>query len=289
MALLTETQTSAYAEQWSRLGYVFVPAIYSPERTARLRLVCDRILAHWRAQNPETGKPGGDENANCMRHLNHSGYFKNHPDEFPEIMSAVADPAVLDVARTILGEEPLFRCTSYFFSPMGTSQDGNWHRDSQFMIPDIEEEKKWLTNRSDPGNSVQIQIALAPSEDVEYVPASHSRWDTSEEFQIRRADQNKNWCSNNMPGALRFKQNPGDAVLFNPIGLHRGRYHTDKLRRTLMLTYTSTTAPCFDYFSTQPWFLEPHHLDALDPQTRVFFQKFVDVYRERWMTVGSKQ
>ena len=281
-ATLVETQQAAYAEQWKKLGYVFVPGIYASERAARLRLICDRILSHWRVQNPETGKSGGDENATCMRHLNHPGYFKHDAGEFVEIMRAAADPAVLDVARAILGEEPLFRCTSYFFNPMGTSQDGNWHRDTQFTIPEIEAEKKFLTSQSDPGSGVQIQIALAPSEDVEYVPESHRRWDTDAEFQIRRADNNKNWHSNHMPGALRFKQAPGDAVLFNPVGLHRGRYHTDKLRRTLMLTYTKTSAPCLDYFSMQPWFLEAGHLDALDPETRAFFTTFVAEYREGW-------
>gem|GEM_PF-3412920 len=44
----------------------------------------------------------------------------------------------------------------------------------------------------------------------------------------------------------------GDAVVFNPMALHRGRYPTDKLRRTLMLTYTSESFPRSDFFSDQP-------------------------------------
>jgi hypothetical protein len=82
---------------------------------------------------------------------------------------------------------------------------------------------------------------------------------------------------------VRFKLNAGDAVMFNAMGMHRGRYHADKLRRTLMLTYTKTSCPCADYFSRQPWFLQPGHLDTLDDKTRAFFVPFVKQYREDWL------
>ena len=272
-------------QQWIEEGYIVVRGIYSPERSARLLNICNRILDQWRVCEPASGNANADPSATCMRHLNHPGYFKETPAEFIEIMNAVADPAVLNVARTILGQEPLFRCTSYFFNPLptGQSQDGNWHRDSQFIIPDVAAEKKFLEGKRDDDSGVQMQIALAPSEDVEFVPGSHRRLDTPEEFQIRRAENAKNWRSNSMPGALRIKQEPGDAVLFNPIGLHRGRYHTDKLRRTFMLTYTTPTKPAFDYFTQQPWFLEPGHLQPLSAPTREFFEKFIAVFKNHWL------
>ncbi len=85
-----------------------------------------------------------------------------------------------------------------------------------------------------------------------------------------------------MPGALRLALAAGDAALFNPYGLHRGRYHTGRLRRTLMLTYTKTADPYYDYFSNQPWFLEPDYLDGLKPATRAFFAPFVAMYTRFW-------
>jgi ectoine hydroxylase-related dioxygenase (phytanoyl-CoA dioxygenase family) len=161
-------------------------------------------------------------------------------------------------------------------------KDGNWHRDSQFGTPDDEQEKRIIDNLVSSGTSIQLQIALVPSEDVEYVPGSHLRWDTPAEYAIRKADGGANNRANNMPGALRLALNPGDAALFNPYGLHRGRYHTEPLRRTLMLTYTKRSAPCADYFSNQPWFLEPGYLAGLKPQTRAFFDPFVAQYRDFW-------
>jgi ectoine hydroxylase-related dioxygenase (phytanoyl-CoA dioxygenase family) len=198
-------------------------------------------------------------------------------------MDAVADRKILDVARTILGEEPLFRCTSFFFNPLAGGKDGNWHGDSQFGAPDDAKEQAVIAQLARSGASIQLQIALVPSEDVEYVPGSHLRWDTPEEYQIRKADGGVHNRANHMPGAVRLALDAGDAALFNPYGLHRGRYHTEPLRRTLMFTYTKTSAPHYDYFSAQPWFLDPGYLDGLKPETRAFFEPFVATYRDFWV------
>lgn len=54
------------------------------------------------------------------------------------------------------------------------------------------------------------------------------------------------------------------------MAIHRGRYHADRLRRTLMLTYTKSSEPYADYFSNQPWFLTPGYLDTLSPKRAHF-------------------
>ena len=275
-------------EQWDVEGYAVVPGIYNKEITVRLLPVCEAILEQWRKESAEDGKPGGGPQATVMRHLNHPGYFKMHPEWKKLILESVADKRVLDVAREVLGEEPMFRTTSFFFNPIGTSRDGNWHRDSQFRHHDEKEEKAFLERRFGTTSGIQMQIALTPSEDIEYVPRSHLRWDTPEEYHIRRADEQKNNTSNVMPGAIRLKQEPGDAVLFNQLGLHRGRYHTDKRRRTYMLTYMPASAHCIDYFSHQPWFLTTGYLDGLTRSSMLFFERFIDKYRKDWTGAAVK-
>jgi ectoine hydroxylase-related dioxygenase (phytanoyl-CoA dioxygenase family) len=271
------------SRQWHDEGYIVVRALVDGARCARLLAFCENILAQWREKNPETGEAGGGVDATVMRHLNHPGYFsRENVQDKRDILRLVADAKVLDICRAILLEEPLFRCTSLFMNPQEKSLDGNWHRDSQFHCPDEEDEKRFIAAGGDGGGSVQLQIALAPSDDVEVVPASHRRWDTAAEYAIRRADGQTKNRSNNMPGALRVALEPGDAVAFNPRGLHRGRYHADKLRRTLMLTYTKTSAPHFDYFSDQPWFVMPGYLDGLDAETSAFFLRFIEQYKENW-------
>ncbi|CAN5683617.1 hypothetical protein BH10CHL1_BH10CHL1_37460 [soil metagenome] len=270
------------SEQWENEGYVVLRGLFDPQRSANLRTICDAILEQWRVNSPEKGAPGGGPDATVMRHLNHPGYFTEGRTGLNEVMEAVADPQVLDIARTILGDEPLFRCTSFFFNPLADGRDGNWHRDSQFSAANDEEEKATIAKLIRSGTSIQMQIPLVPSADIEYIPGSHIRWDTPEEYAIRRADGGKNNRANTMPGALRLALEPGDAALFNPYGIHRGRYHTTPLRRTLMLTYTKRSVPHSDYFSNQPWFLEPGYLDGLKPQTRAFFDSFVTQYTPFW-------
>ncbi len=174
-------------------------------------------------------------------------------------------------------------------NPESNSQNGNWHRDSQFHHPDEEEERQAIDAGGDLGRSVQLQVALVPSDDVEVVPGSHRRWDTDAEYAIRRADEQRNNRSNAMPGALRVALAPGDAVAFNPLALHRGRYHTDKRRRTLMLTYTSSMHPRFDYFSDQPWFDTAGYLAELDLHTCAFFEQFVNRYGDEWRAEVATQ
>src|SRR4051812_32200848 len=118
------------SEQWENEGYVVLLGLFDKQRSANLLTICDAILDQWRVNNPEKGAPGGPD-ATVMRHLNQPGYFTEQRTGLSEILDAAADPQVLDVARNILGDEPLFRCTSFFFNPLADGRDGNWHRDSQ--------------------------------------------------------------------------------------------------------------------------------------------------------------
>lgn len=277
-----ELVNSDLHNKWQRDGFVMVEEVFDQKRTDQLKSMCESILEQWRICNPETGEPGGNSDATVMRHLNHSGFFKNDMSELTDLMDAVADDKVLEICRTILGEEPLFRCTSLFMNPTQTSQDGSWHRDTQFTTKTELEEKAKIQSAKETGNAIQLQIALLASDDVELVPGSHLRWDTTEEYHIRKADDGANSRSNAISGAQCIALQPGDALAFNPCGLHRGRYHTDKSRRTLMLTYTKTSVPCSDYFSHQPWFLEEGYLETLTSGTRPFFETFVAAYKSDW-------
>lgn len=259
----------------------------SPARAARLNEICEAIYQQWRARDPQTGQSGEKPDATVMRHLNHPAYFTQHPEWRTDVLEAAADPSVLAVAEQIFGEPAMFRCTSLFFNPSGIHLDGNWHRDAQFMTKTDEEERLMVLNAGDGGNGMQLQIALIPSEDIEVVPASHLRWDTPAEYAIRKADNFAHNRSNDMPGAVRVRQNAGDAVLFNAMCIHRGRYYNDTPRRTLMLTYTKQSEPWFDYFSDQPWFLDAGYLDGLSPHAQTFYQRFVEQYQSNWRAKSS--
>ncbi len=63
-----------------------------------------------------------------------------------------------------------------------------------------------------------------------------------------------------------------------------GRYHTDKRRRTLMLSYRARSLPLYDYFSDQPWCETPGYLDGLSAPAEEFWKEFIDDYSSQWRT-----
>jgi hypothetical protein len=270
-------------DRWQRDDYVIVRGLFDAPRVARLREICEAILAQWRACDPQTGRPGATPDVAVMRHLNHPAYFGGHSAWFDEVVSAITASQVLDVLREIFREEPVFRCTSLLFNPAGSRKDGDWHRDAQFVFPDEAGEKEMVLRGGDVALGVQTQIALIPSEDLELVPGSCRRWDTPGEYAIRKGDGGARNRSADMPGAYRVRLEPGDAVLFNPLGIHRGRYHADKLRRTLMLSYTKASQPWRDQFCDQPWFLDPGYMQRIPASFRPFFETFVEQYRDYWL------
>ena len=278
---MTKTEASIH-QRWCKDGYVSVPGLIGSAQAGHLRTICSGILAQWRTRDPQTGAPGEKPDATVMRHLNHPAYFDQHSKQLSELLDVVANPNVLQVVAEIFNEPPLFRCTSLFFNPSGIRLDGNWHRDSQFSEQDDGKERATLAKMGPTGIGMQLQIALLPSDDIELVPGSHLRWDTPEEYAIRKADGWTHNRTNTMPGALRVHQDPGDAVLFNPAAIHRGRYYSDIPRSTLMLTYTKSSEPYSDFFSNQPWFLEPGYMERLTQDTRAFFEPFVAQYESFW-------
>ncbi len=270
---------------WDSQAYIVVRGLIDPSEITRLRDLCEDVLTQWYQRDPQSGQPATAD-ATAMRHLNHPDYFRQNRGGLIEMLNIIADPRVLDVVSQVLGEEPLFRSTSLFMNPRETSRDGHWHRDSQFVTKSEEEEKQFLFGGMERCDGIQLQLALVPTEDAEVVPGSHLRWDTDVEYRIRKADGGKNCTSNNMPGAVRVALQPGDAVAFNAMALHRGRYHADKLRRTFMLTYTTTRHAPFDYFSNQPWFLEEGYLNGITPEARSFFDRFVEKFGANWEPGG---
>jgi hypothetical protein len=224
-----------------------------------------------------------------MRHVNHPRWFGDRRHRLREVLDACADERLLAVLREAWGEEPMLRSTSLFFNPTELTVEGHWHRDSQFSHPVPAEERAVLeAGFAKPSGGAQIQISLVANEDLEYVPGSHRRWDGAEESAVRFGPEAAR--GGPLPGARRLRQLPGDAAFFTPTGLHRGRYHADKPRCSLMLTYNRQSGrPHIDRFTHQPWCLEPGYLDGVAPATRQVFERFIDHYRDAWLAPRADQ
>jgi hypothetical protein len=266
-------------------GVLFFPRVIEGEDLVRLREACESVLLRFRAEL-ELSDPQKANAAYSMRHLNDLRWHPEHKEHWKTIMEIVADPRCLGPVEQIFRGPSLFRTTSLFFNPRAGKMDGHWHRDRQFTSESEDEVRQYFEDlrrhQDAEKNGIQFQIALVDNDDIEYVPFSANRYDSPEEYYYRCADDRTHCREEGMPNAMRISQRAGDAVLFNANGLHRGRYHCDKPRCTLMLTYTPRQAPHCDQFSYQPWMKESGYLDGLSPRARAYFQDFVEVYKDFW-------
>jgi hypothetical protein len=204
---------------WRRDGYVVVRGLFDAERVAKLRVIAERCLVQHCISNPENGEPRKPEdtiNHTCMRHLNHPGYFEPGSAEFVTLMESIADPQVIGLVEELFQGPCLFRSTSLFSNPLGDSQPGAWHRDSQFLIPDEADERQFIeeqvANSLTHSHGVQMQIALVPNDDVELVKGSHLRWDDEAEYAVRCADGRAH-ATEPMPNSTRSESRRSECWL----------------------------------------------------------------------------
>lgn len=270
--------SAARRAQWLEQGYNIFRGVITADEAHTLRLIADDVLAQFRRGDPNPN-PGGDS-PHVIRHINNPVYFEGRHERLLPLLELAADERVLGPLRNVMNWDPMYCKTSLWFNPSSGSDDGNWHRDTQFYIPDEKAERETI-ERVGVQSGAQLQVALVPSQDIQVVPGSHLRWDTPAEYAIRRGNGFAHNTSNEMPGALRVDLAPGDAVIFNPLGLHRGRYHSDKLRRTIMLTY-GRGGGGDSWWARQPWFLSPGYLDGVRPSTRAYYERFIAEHQEHW-------
>ena len=270
---------SRLREQWDTEGYVTVSGVFDEARVENLLRICNDVLEQFLECCPEKNRQGGPDDR-CMRNLHRRSYFTNIPNDFVFMMEAFADPGLSDIIEELLGKKVLLRGTSYWFTPKTLRSPGNWHRDVQYIVDTIDEQKAFVQSRA-AQTGAQLMLALLPSECNEYLPGSHLRWDTDDELQMRMGDELTE-ATGDLEGAVRVKQAPGDVAIFNATGLHRGQYYNDVPRRTVMITYTTEDAPVEDYFSFAPWCLEAGYLDGLNTQSRNFYQEYIDCFSDFW-------
>ena len=259
-------------EAFERDGFVVVRQIFDDEEVSALREVCDEIFSQWLA---EADDPAAAADYTNMAFLTEPRFLADHPRRRAVLLSAIADEKLLGAVAEVAGRELPFFNTQYFFEPATETRDGDWHRDQQFDAPDDETERQRM--RAIAG--LHAHLALAADDHLEYVPGSHARWDTPAELRIRRGLDGAAKNSDAMPGARRLRLDAGDAALFSPWGIHRGRYVAGRARRTFDVIYS--TPP--DWSTPPPTcFLQPGALDGLEPRARAFFTRFVETYRGRW-------
>lgn len=260
--------------QWHEKGYFVLPRLFDLAHVTQLRSICDDILEQWRTSN----RLAASSTVNIMHHLTRIEYFKHAPTRLLALLEVISDERIISLLEQLTNRPLLFNNTQYLFNPMlGGRRLGEWHRDVQFGVLDEENEQVRMAKII----AIHLHLALLPDDSLEYVPGSQNRSDTLEEQQIRRGLHGKENTSPEMAGAVRISLNHGDVLVFNSWGLHRGRlYDPEKRRSVLDITYGSDQA---DWYTPPPTcFSSPAWVSGLKPQALLFFERFINVYGQRW-------
>jgi hypothetical protein len=254
-------------EEWNGCGVVVMPRFLGVPETAELRRICDHVLAQAIAESPDR------THASNIAYLTERKYFRAHEADLLRLLEFLADQRIVSLLTRLSGEFPLFHNTQYFYNP-ATSWDGDWHRDTQFLAPEVSLERERMKQHT----GVHFRVAFLPDAQLEYVPGSERRWDSSAELEIRKGAQSSH---SDMPGRRKIELRAGDACLFHAWGIHRGRYRADIPRRTLDVIYGWGGA-C-SYSPPPPMcFTDPELLARLSPHARNFFDYFISAYKGYW-------
>jgi hypothetical protein len=267
-------------------GVLFYPQLFSGQQLERLRAACEDVLQQFHRDNDVNDPDIKNKIGASMSHLDNPRWHRRGKENWKTILETVADPRCLGPVEQILEGPSQFLSTQLFFNPRFASIEGNWHRDIQGLLPDEDAVRNHIASAEPEG--MQFQIALVNNDDVEYVPFSATRYDSPEEYTIRCADNRAHSREAGMPNAMRLCLRAGDAVIFHPNGLHRGRYLQNNPRRTLMISYTPRGRVLDMPLSRHPWMLEPGYFEGLSKRATAYFQDFADAYRECWQNEQHK-
>jgi len=277
MSVTTIEPTASPHEILMTAGLLTFPGFLTVTEVARLRTAAEHVRDAYH-RHIDAHRPDMVDSV-CMRHLEEPFWHPGEQAHRLTLLEFGADARFVGAVEQCFQGPAMYCSSSLFIHARHVSREGDWHRDLQF-IHFGDESKVQESIRQDLW-AVQFQISLYDNADIEYVPYSPTRYDSPEEYRVRVADSGSH-ARDPMPHSVRIHQRAGDAMLFNPNGLHRGRYHTDKPRLTLMYTYTPFGKTQFNEFTYSPWMAAPGFMEGLSRRSRAFYADFVEHYEGFW-------
>ena len=154
------------AKNWKDFGLVIIPGFLDPSEVGELRRICDHVLQETIAEASDRAKTSN------IAYLTERRYFGAQEEDLLRLLEFVAHPRIVSLLSHLSGELPLFHNTQYFYNPADLSWDGDWHRDTQFLAPEVTLEQERMTQHT----GVHFRVAFVADSQLEYVPGSEQRW-----------------------------------------------------------------------------------------------------------------
>nr|WP_210413691.1 deoxygenase [Leptospira ilyithenensis] len=179
-------------------------------------------------------------------------------DERIRFFRWISQKKLFSIAKKLIPTGPYFLNTQIFYNPKDNFKKPYWHRDVQYLGVSEEEQKKIIGKAS----VLHFRIPFLDDPGLDFIPGSHSRWDTEEE-RIVRLELDGHGNGEEIYGSKKVPHTKRDLLVFSAHLLHRGDY--SKERFSLDILYTgfkenSETVKSFQHFP------EPDIIDCLENQ-----------------------
>ncbi len=224
-------------EKYQADGYLLCKGIFSRETLNPLRKSLQKFHNAWVSDNLEFYQ----EKALSSAYLTGTKYLGS--DDRNELFQFITSQRLLGVLERLMPDDHAFMNTQLFFNPVNPDQRNYWHRDIQYSDYSIEQQKAALADV----NVLHFRVPLKSENGIELIPGSHKRWDSEEEFEVRKALNGKS-CYQNLPSSLIIPLEPGDLLVFSANIIHRGLYGQDRMAFDIL--FCDATADLLQHVDT---------------------------------------
>ena len=153
--------------------------------------------------------------------LTSSKYINN--TEKKTLFDFIAQNKLYSLLEKLIPQQAKFLNTQLFFDPKNANQENYWHRDIQYTGKSEEEQKQAIKTQ----NVLHFRIPLKTELGIELIPQTHRRWDSKEEYEVRKSLNNKK-TSDELKNSKRFALKRKDLLIFSANMIHRGIYGKER-------------------------------------------------------------
>lgn len=226
MAPTLGSDCDTVVDHYQEHGFVLLPAFFDSEEVAALGDLVLPPHRAWLAMNETELKRGSVNSA----YLTDTKYSRDEGRR-QALLAWLASDKLVGLAARLLSAEPKFLNTQVFFNPRDAMKKPYWHRDIQYMgWPEDMQCERIKTD-----GVLHLRIPLRDDPGMEFVPASHNRWDTEIERKVR-LELDGHCNHEELPGSVRIPHRPGDLLAFSAHVIHRGVYGGERLAFDVLFT-----------------------------------------------------
>lgn len=202
-------------------GFLLIKNFLSESQLSDLERITKEFHQSWLTHHEDIYHKGAVNSAYLT-----SGEFLSENSRISLLKFVSSTKITTEAKRSLEADDIRFLNTQLFFNPLNSSQKNYWHRDIQYTgIP--ESEQRRIIEQQSP-EVIHLRLALADENGLEFIPGTHKRWDSAQEYETRFQLNGKK-CHEDLPAGQAVPLKRGDLLVFDANMIHRGLYGKDRL------------------------------------------------------------